>query len=75
MRVIQRTQRAFNERPFLQRFEEGMQKIAESLTKKGGVKQADKVHERIGSSNKNTRPLRYFDIEVTVQELSGTKKR
>jgi len=33
---------------FRQRFEEGMQKIAGSLTKKGGIKQADKVHERIG---------------------------
>ena len=33
---------------FQQRFEEEMQKIADSLTKKGGIKQADKVHERIG---------------------------
>ena len=33
---------------FRSRFEAELQKIADSLTKKGGVKQEDKVHERIG---------------------------
>ena len=53
-----------------------MQKIAESLTKKGGVKQADKVHERIGKlKQKYPSIARYFDIEVTVQELAQDKEK
>lgn len=40
-------ERSMNEQ-FRQRFEEGMQKIVDSLTKKSGVKQLEKVHERIG---------------------------
>ena len=68
-------ERSMNDQ-FLQRFEEGMQKIAESLTKKGGVKQADKVHERIGKlKQKYPSIARYFDIEVTVQELSQDKEK
>lgn len=68
-------ERSMNEQ-FLQRFEEGMQKIAESLTKKGGVKQADKVHERIGKlKQKYPSIARYFDIEVTIQELAQDKEK
>ncbi len=68
-------ERSMNDQ-FLQRFEEGMQKIAESLTKKGGVKQADKVHERIGKlKQKYPSIARYFDIEVTVQELTQDKEK
>jgi len=68
-------ERSMNEQ-FLQRFEEGMQKIAESLTKKGGVKQADKVHERIGKlKQKYPSIARYIDIEVTVQELAQDKEK
>ena len=61
---------------FQQRFEEGMHKIAESLTKKGGIKQADKVYERIGRlKQKYPSIARYFDIEVTVQELAQEKRK
>ena len=68
-------ERSMNDQ-FRQRFEEGMQKIAESLTKKGGVKQADKVHERIGKlKQKYPSIARYFDIEVTVQELAQDKEK
>ena len=68
-------ERSMNDQ-FLQRFEEGMQKIAESLTKKGGVKQADKVHERIGKlKQKYPSIARYIDIEVTVQELAQDKEK
>ncbi|HZL10167.1 MAG TPA: hypothetical protein VFC65_09225 [Prolixibacteraceae bacterium] len=40
-------ERSMNEQ-FRSCFEAGLQKIADSLTKKGGVKQEDKVYERIG---------------------------
>lgn len=66
-------ERAMNEQ-FRTRFEEGLQKIADSLTKKGGVKQANKVHERIGRlKQKYPSIARYFDIEVVVQELVQDK--
>jgi hypothetical protein len=60
---------------FRLRFEEGMQKIANSLTKKGGIKQEDKVYERIGRL-KQKYPLiqRYFDIEVEVIDDAKIKK-
>jgi len=59
-------ERSMNEQ-FQQRFEEEMQKIADSLTKKGGIKQADKVHERIGRSKQKFPSIaRYYDIEVEV---------
>ena len=68
-------ERSMNEQ-FQQRFEEGLQKIAASLTKKGGVKQADKVHERIGKlKQKYPSIARYFDIEVIVQELVQRKEK
>ena len=59
-------ERSMNEQ-FQQRFEEGMQKIADSLTKKGGIKQADKVHERIGRLKQKFPSIgRYYEIEVEV---------
>lgn len=59
-------ERSMNEQ-FQQRFEEGMQKIADSLTKKGGIKQADKVHERIGRLKQKFPSIaRYYDIELEV---------
>ena len=68
-------ERSMNDQ-FRQRFEEGLQKIAESLTKKGGVKQADKVHERIGKlKQKYPSIARCFDIEVIVQELAQNKEK
>jgi len=55
---------------FRSRFEEGLQKIADSLTKKGGVKQEDKVYERIGRLKQKYPSIqRYFDIEAETQEI------
>jgi len=59
-------ERSMNEQ-FRSRFEEGMQKIVDSLAKKSGVKQEDKVHQRIGRLKQKYPSIqRYFDIEVTV---------
>lgn len=61
-------ERSMNEQ-FRSRFEAGLQQIADSLTKKGGVKQEDKVHERIGRLKQKYPSIgRYFDIEVEVQD-------
>lgn len=63
---------------FRQRFEDGLQTIAQSLTKKGGVKQVDKVYERIGRlKGKYPSIQRYFDIEVIIAEQpeSNTKNK
>ena len=63
---------------FRVRFEEGLQKIAASLTKKGGVKQEVKVHERIGRLRQKYPSIqRYFDIETEVKDgspIEGKKK-
>lgn len=68
-------ERSMNEQ-FRTRFEDGLQTIADSLTKKGGVKQADKVYERIGRlKGKYPSIGRYFDIEVVVQEPAERKRR
>jgi hypothetical protein len=61
-------ERSMNEQ-FRSRFEAGLQKIADSLSKKGGVKQEDKVYERIGRVKQKYPSIqRYFDIEVEVKE-------
>jgi len=68
-------ERSMNEQ-FRQRFEEGMQKIADSLTKKSGVKQLDKVHERIGKlKGKYPSIARYFDIEIQTTEYVQPKSK
>jgi len=68
-------ERSMNDR-FRQRFEEGLHTIAESLTKKGGVKKADKVYERIGRlKGKYPSIQRYFDIEVVVEEQPERKRK
>lgn len=70
-------ERSMNEQ-FRSRFEADLQKIADSLTKKGGVKQEDKVYERIGRVKQKYPSIqRYFDIEVEVKEdvKINTKKR
>jgi DNA repair ATPase RecN len=65
---------------FRQRFEEGMQKTADSLDKKSGVKQLDKVHERIGKLKQKYPSIgRYFDIEIestksVQQKVKGKNK-
>jgi len=68
-------ERSMNDQ-FRQRFEDGLQIIAESLTKKGGVKQADKVYERIGRlKGKYPSIQRYFDIEVVVEQQPESKRK
>jgi hypothetical protein len=56
---------------FRKGFETGLQKIAAWLTKKGGVKQEDKVYERIGRLKQKYPSIhRHFEIqcEVAVEE-------
>lgn len=68
-------ERSMNEL-FRSRFEAGLQQIADSLTKKGGVKQEDKVHERIGRLKQKYPSIgRYFDIEVEVLDDVQIKRR
>ena len=68
-------ERSMNEQ-FRSRFEAGLQQIADSLTKKGGVKQEDKVHQRIGRLKQKYPSIqRYFDIETEVKEEAETKRK
>ncbi len=61
---------------FRSRFEAGLQQIADSLTKKGGVKQEDKVHERIGRLKQKYHSIsRHFDIETQVKEETAAKRK
>ena len=61
---------------FRSRFEAGLQAIANSLTRKGGVKQEDKVYERIGRlKQKYPSIYRYFDIETEVKEAVANKRK
>lgn len=63
---------------FKERFEEGLQNILNSLSKKGGVKRLDKVHERIGRLKQKYPSIqRYYNIEVEAEELevNQTKKK
>lgn len=68
-------ERSMNQQ-FRSRFEEGLQKIADSLTKKSGVKQEDKVYERIGRLKQKYPSIhRYFDIEVELQDDVQLKRK
>jgi hypothetical protein len=68
-------ERSMNQQ-FRSRFEAELQKIANSLTKKGGVKQEDKVHERIGRVKQKYPSIqRYFDIEIEVKEAIVNKRK
>ena len=68
-------ERSMNEQ-FKERFEEGLQKILSSLTKKGGVKKLDKVHERIGRLKQKYPSIqRYYNIEVEAEENEGDNKK
>ncbi len=59
-------ERSMNEQ-FQHRFELGLQKISDSLTKKGGVKKLDKVHQRIGRLKQKYPSIqKYYNIEVEV---------
>lgn len=68
-------ERSMNEQ-FRSRFEGGLKKIADSLTKKGGVKQEDKVHQRIGRLKQKYPSIqRYFNINVEVKEDVEIKRK
>jgi hypothetical protein len=68
-------ERSMNEQ-FRSCFEAGMQKIANSLTRKGGVKQEDKVHQRIGRLKQKYPSIqRYYDIEVEAKQDVGIKQK
>ena len=68
-------ERSMNEQ-FRSRFEAGLQQIADSLTKKGGVKQEDKVHQRIGRLKQKYPSIgRYFDIETEVSDQPEPKRK
>jgi hypothetical protein len=68
-------ERSMNEQ-FRSRFEAGLQQIADSLTKKSGVKQEDKVHERIGRLKQKYPSIqRYFDIETEVCDQPEPKRK
>lgn len=68
-------ERSMNEQ-FRSRFEVGLQQIADSLTKKGGVKQEDKVHQRIGRLKQKYPSIgRYFDIETQVSDEPEPKRK
>lgn len=61
---------------FRSRFEAGLQKIANSLARKSGVKQEDKVYERIGRLKQKYPSIhRYFEIETEVKEAVVTKRK
>ena len=54
---------------FEQRFELELQKIAQSLQRKGGVKKAAKVHQRIGRARERYPSVQYYyDIAVTLSQ-------
>jgi len=66
-------ERSMNQQ-FRTRFEAGLQNIAGSLTRKGGVKQESKVHERIGRLKQKYPSIhRYFDIEIETNEVAPPK--
>lgn len=59
---------AMNSR-FKDRFEDGLIKIANSIGKKSGVKQSEKVHERIGRlKQKYPSVHRFYQIDVQTNE-------
>jgi len=54
---------------FEQRFELELQKIAQSLERKGGTKKVSKVHERIGRARERYSSVQYYyDIEITLDK-------
>src|SRR5690606_1595656 len=54
---------------FEKRFEEELQKIKNALSKKGGIKRVDKVHQRIGRAKKMYPSVHYrYIITVTNDE-------
>ena len=68
-------ERSMNEQ-FQKRFEAGLQQISDSLAKKGGVKQEDKVYERIGRLKQKYPSIgRYYEIDVQTQKAEAPKRK
>jgi hypothetical protein len=66
-------ERSMNQQ-FRERFEAGMQRIADALSKKSGIKREDKVYERIGRLKQKYPSIhRYFDIQVILNEESANR--
>lgn len=60
---------------FKQRFEEGLQIIEASLSKKSGVKKEDKVHQRIGRLKQKYPSIqKHYSIETLVNEAKEVTK-
>jgi transposase len=58
---------------FEQRFELELQKIAQSVERKGGIKKAAKVHERIGRARERYPSVQYYyDINVILNQDNRT---
>lgn len=56
---------------FEERFEMELQKIYQSIHKKGGIKKASKVHQRIGrAKEKYPSVQRYYNIEVSTENTT-----
>ncbi|GHT79684.1 hypothetical protein AGMMS50262_23660 [Bacteroidia bacterium] len=72
----EKKERSMNDR-FRDGFETGLKKIALSLEKKGGVKQEEKVYERIGRLKQKYPSIhRYFDIKCKISvETKKIKKK
>jgi hypothetical protein len=65
---------AMNNR-FREGFETGLKNIALSLSKKGGIKQEDKVHERIGRLKQKYPSIqKHFDIRCDVDTITKKSK-
>ena len=57
---------------FEKRFEEELQKIHTAIHRKGGIKQLDKVHQRIGRAKEKYPSVgQYYIIEVTVDKKTN----
>lgn len=57
---------------FEKRFEEELQKIHTAIHRKGGIKQLDKVHQRIGRAKEKYPSVgQYYIVEVTADEKAN----
>jgi len=57
---------------FEQRFEEDLQKIHKAIHSKGGIKQAEKVYERLGRVKERYPSVQqYYDIETTADKKTN----
>ena len=66
-------ERSMNEH-FRKHFEEGLQMIAASISKKSGIKSEEKVYERIGRLKQKYPSIhRYFEIELEVKRDLGVR--